>query len=698
MPALLALRLVTYLMVCTGVAALYLANLIGAPGAALVVLAILVSWGHEQARERGAVRPALGWGLVATAAVAIAVDLFYLAYSLLDGMVHLLLFLILLRLFARRGLRDLRDAGLLSFFMLVAAASISFNLSFLFVFIAFFLLGTWMLILNHVVTELELAGRPGDVTTTARRVFFRGPLTQVSLVAAVITFSLAAGLFFVIPRVGQAALPLRASIGRMVTGFSDRVDLGSFGDIESDRSVVMRVYLADEWLDPATLPGLRWRGVAFDQFDGRTWSSAAAPRRFMHRSVTGDFGLGLPRGTGPVVRQEIYLEPIGSDAVFAAPRAVRLEMRSPTLVVDDMDGLTVSSPGARLHYVVESEIESPGRRLDAGRRASPALTAADRARFLQLPPLAPEIARLAREVTAGSADAEAAAGRISAHLSTNYRYTLALKRQTALAPLEEFLFVRRSGNCEYFAAAMAVMLRSIGVPARVAAGFQQGEWNPYGRYFMVRLSDAHAWVEVYLDGRGWVAFDPSPRAEAMAEEIPGRDVALPRRRPHALVSLRGQLEPARPGAARRLRPPPGRRRARGAGVAPRLAREPRGRDRRGPRGGDGAAVGAPAPRARPAAERRRRPGCPRSTSARSGSWPAAGWRPAPRRPRGSSPRGWGSARPTARPPSAGSRATTSARASATPRSARRSGRTCCARSPRSARARRSAASAEGAAC
>jgi hypothetical protein len=56
----------------------------------------------------------------------------------------------------------------------------------------------------------------------------------------------------------------------------------------------------------------------------------------------------------------------------------------------------------------------------------------------------------------------------------------------------------------------------------VAAGFQQGEWNPYGRYFMVRLSDAHAWVEVHLDGQGWVAFDPSPRGETAAEEIPGR--------------------------------------------------------------------------------------------------------------------------------------------------------------------------------
>src|SRR5258706_218899 len=128
-------------------------------------------------------------------------------------------------------------------------------------------------------------------------------------------------------------------------------------------------------------------------------------------------------------------------------------MRAPTLVVDDMDGLTASNPSARLHYVVESEIDGTGRPLGGMRRLSPALTAADRARFLQLPPLAPEIGALARGVTAGSPDAEDMARRISAHLSTNYRYTLALKRQTALAPLEEVLFVRRSGNCEYFVAA-----------------------------------------------------------------------------------------------------------------------------------------------------------------------------------------------------------------------------------------------------
>jgi hypothetical protein len=517
MPALLVLRLITYLMVGTGVAALYGAGLVGPLGAALVVLAILVGWGHEQARERGAVRPLLGWSLVVTAAVAVTVDLLYLAYSLLDGMVHLLLFLILLRLFVRRGLKDLRDAGLLSFFMLVAAAATSFDPSFLFVFMLFLSLGTAMLMLNHVVTELEQAGQRGAADTAARRVFFRGPLTRVSLVAAAITFSLAGGLFFIIPRVGQAALPLRAQVGRMVTGFSDRVDLGSFGDIESDHTVVMRVYLADERVDPVQLPILRWRGVAFDHFDGLTWSGMAAPRRFVRRGVGGDFGVGLPEATGPALRQEIYLEPIGTDAVFGAPRVLRVEARAPALAVDDMGGLSTSHAPARLHYFVESEVGAPDRR---GRMVAP-LSGAERARYLQLPALSAEIARLAHEVRAGAPDPQAAAERIAEHLSTHYRYTLALKRQTDRTPLEEFLFVRRSGNCEYFAAAMAVMLRSEGIPSRVVAGFQQGEWNPYGRYFMVRLSDAHSWVEAYIEGRGWVTFDPSPRGESTVETMPG---------------------------------------------------------------------------------------------------------------------------------------------------------------------------------
>ena len=127
--------------------------------------------------------------------------------------------------------------------------------------------------------------------------------------------------------------------------------------------------------------------------------------------------------------------------------------------------------------------------------------------------MGPRIADLAREITAGSASDHEAARRLTVWLGRNLTYTRVLERTTALPPVEEFLFVRRAGNCEYFAAALAVMLRSLDIPARVVNGFQRGEWNPYGEYWVVRMRDAHSWVEANLDG-AWTTLDPSPRGAA----------------------------------------------------------------------------------------------------------------------------------------------------------------------------------------
>jgi transglutaminase-like putative cysteine protease len=516
MSAMLALRLVTYLLVSDGIAALYLAGLIGPVGVALVVTAILVSWALERARDRGALRPAVAWGLVGTAAVAIAIDLVYLAQTLLDGMVHLLLFLILVRLFMHRVLRDLRDAGFLSFFLLIAASSVTFSAGFIFVFVIFLLLVIWMLMLHHVVAESERAGYASP-EAAGTRLGLRSPLMRVSLAAAAGTFVLAGLLFFIIPRVGQAALPFRPHLGKMVTGFTDRVELGAFGDIETDRTVVMRVYFPDETGDPERLPNLRWRGLVFDRFDGRTWTFGQTRRILVGRSTRNEFQLNPAQGRRPVVRQEVFLDPIGTDVVFGAPRVLRMDLRVTALAFDDMGSVFVPSATARLHYVVDSELELPRPPDTRVPGAGTGFTESERRRYLQLPALSPLIPKLARETTAGSRDPYEAALRLTAFLSKQYKYTLGLKRQTQLEPLEEFLFVRRSGNCEYFAASLAVMLRTLGIPARVVAGFQRGEWNPYGRYFMVTLADAHSWVEAYFDGLGWITLDPSPRAEAEAE-------------------------------------------------------------------------------------------------------------------------------------------------------------------------------------
>ena len=223
---------------------------------------------------------------------------------------------------------------------------------------------------------------------------------------------------------------------------------------------------------------------------------------------------------------------------------------------------------------------------------------------------------------------------MEAFLRTQFRYTLDLERVSQLDPLQEFLFVRRAGHCEYFAAAMAVMLRSLGVPARVVNGFQRGEWNPYGQYYIVRYYDAHSWVEAYLPDAGWVTFDPTPRATV--DVLAGRTPAFLyldslRLQWHRYVvnwTLRDQIR-----AVQSMQLGLARLRGWSARARPRDADSPGPRGRPGPRRGGRrrrrvGGLASPPGRARRGAE----PARPASTGALSGP-----------------PRGGASARPPARP-------------------------------------------------
>jgi transglutaminase-like putative cysteine protease len=510
----IALRIAAYLLAADGVVALFLAGIIGPPGLGLMAVSLAASAAYERLRPRLGRLDRLAPAVAVVAAGASLVDLLYLAETMLDGLVHLLLFVVVARLFTLSAPRDARVLAFLAFFMLVAASSASFGVSFLFVFLGYLLLATWMLLLQHVLSETAPApdrvvvgvGLDGD----GRR------LLALALAASATTLAIAAVLFFVIPRVGLAALPFRGRVGPLVTGFSERVELGAYGQIETDQSVAMRVYVPESTRDPERLANLRWRGIVFDEFDGQAWTVGRPERATLRRVAAGpgEFRLAMPRGHGQSLYYEVYLEPIGTDIVFAAARVLRVTLRSDQLIVDEMGSLSVPSATARLHYVVESEVSDGPLTFPVGIGRSGRDPSLDR--YLQLPALAPRVAGLAREVTAGSANAYQAAGRLSEYLAREYRYTLALDRLTSLDPVDEFLFVRRSGNCEYFAASLAVMLRSLGIPARVVGGFQRGEWNPYGRYFTVRMRDAHSWVEAHVAGAGWITLDPSPRAELEA--------------------------------------------------------------------------------------------------------------------------------------------------------------------------------------
>jgi protein-glutamine gamma-glutamyltransferase len=507
-----ALSIAVYLLVSNGVAALFLGGLIGVAG--LVVVGVLVagSWWQEPLRRRVERVPRLGVALVTLAAVGLAVEIAASAPSMLDVFTHLLVFLLLVKLYTRRTPRDARDVSFLTFFMLVAASPVTTSVVFLGLFVTFLVVGTWLLMLRHVLNESDDAVRPALARTPA--LGFGRDLFSLALAASAATIAVTGLLFVIIPRVGQAALPMQPGGSRMVSGFSERVRLGAFGEIEADAAIVMRVQLTQFEGGrgaPESLPSLRWRGIAFDHFDGREWTvSHSTLKLTLRRELPVPFPIHRHYG-GPVLTQEIHLEPLGSAMIFGAPRVVRLQGRSDLVTIDDLGNIAVAAPSARLQYTVESEPEiGDPRRL----RIADTLVPHNprwQARYTQLPSLPPRIRALAREVTAGSSDPYDAARRLTAWLSRELTYTRVLEASTTTDPLEDFLFVRRSGNCEYFAAALAVMARSLGIPARVVNGFQRGEWNPYGHYFMVRLRDAHSWVEVFVDGAGWVTLDPSPR-------------------------------------------------------------------------------------------------------------------------------------------------------------------------------------------
>jgi hypothetical protein len=99
---------------------------------------------------------------------------------------------------------------------------------------------------------------------------------------------------------------------------------------------------------------------------------------------------------------------------------------------------------------------------------------------------------------------------VERHLREDYSYTLELPDHEVPDPLAYFLFTRRKGHCEYFASAMTVMLRALGIPARLATGFQSGVYNSITDLWVIRASDAHTWVEAWIPGHGWTTFDPTP--------------------------------------------------------------------------------------------------------------------------------------------------------------------------------------------
>jgi hypothetical protein len=141
------------------------------------------------------------------------------------------------------------------------------------------------------------------------------------------------------------------------------------------------------------------------------------------------------------------------------------------------------------------------------------ITSQERKQNLQLPDdFSPPIRELAREIATGAKSPAETAERFLAFFRRGFTYSL--ENPPAVGdPLEDFLLRRRSGYCEYYASALATMLRATGIPARVVAGYLGGKYNENGNYYIVTQAAAHTWVEAYLGEEGWSRLDATPAAE-----------------------------------------------------------------------------------------------------------------------------------------------------------------------------------------
>ncbi len=291
-------------------------------------------------------------------------------------------------------------------------------------------------------------------------------------------------LFILFPRHGGPLWTLSTGSGG-TTGLSGQMTPGSITKLAESDELAFRVEFTG--VEAARGP-MYWRGPVLEEFDGVTWQTAYPQVRNPDN---------LPVVGERRIEQKITLEPHGRKWLFA----LDVPLKSDRGRVD-VDLLLRSR--AKVHKRMSYEVTS-GELTFTGSLSELALE-----RNLALPrALSGRVRELAQSFALDSTDDGQTVGRIFDYYATDgFVYTLEPPAYTDDF-VDQFLFEGREGFCGHFAASMAVLLRANGIPARIVTGYLGGDFNPFGNYWMVPQRYAHAWVEVWLDGKGWSRYDPT---------------------------------------------------------------------------------------------------------------------------------------------------------------------------------------------
>jgi len=448
---------------------------------------------------QGIDRPLPVWAMNLLGAAYLPLLLLDLSVSLrqtvLRPLVHLALFTLAVKLLALRREKEKWHAFLLIFFVFLAAMGTSVHPTVLLYLVAFLALALMLLARfasYHMLDAEDLSG--GD----RRPVPLRGFLiagTGLSLLVAM-------PLFGLLPRLQRPYLVVPGATGGQLTqsgSFLDRISLDVVGRARANSSVALRVAYETP---PPPNHEMRFKVAVYDRYRDDGWWRARGETIVVGRQPDGFFHLAPGSARSWI---HIWLQSAGGSGLALPVETLSIDIAVPSLALSE--GGTVSFVRSR-QAVQDYRVglaqgpTAPPAPVSGGEPPEPTLDSSA---------ATPRMAELAARVM-GEGEEGDRIRRLERHLAREYEYSLDLLGRQGESVLEDFLFDYRRGHCEYFASSMVLLLRSQGIPARLVTGYLGGEYNPLQGYFIVRQSNAHAWVEALVGEEGWQIFDPTPPA------------------------------------------------------------------------------------------------------------------------------------------------------------------------------------------
>ncbi|MCO4784024.1 MAG: DUF3488 domain-containing protein [Candidatus Cloacimonetes bacterium] len=307
-------------------------------------------------------------------------------------------------------------------------------------------------------------------------------------------------LFFSFPRGAFGKVP--NELGLSVSGFSEEMSYQEMTKLLQSQKVVMRVFSKN--------PAGYYQGIILDHFDGKSWTNTFSKTARTYNSSLSSFRLPFAEQSKDMVSYEFKVLPTREKTIFLPPFARSIKIEPSSIRMDKLGNIKrVNTHTKSLIYEVESENVKETLSLLNIEKEIPKKI---KKTYLQLPNISDKVKKLADHLTQDKENNFEKTQAIMNFFQRSFVYSLSSVHPGN--PIENFLLTNRKGHCQYFAGAMVVLLRLNNIPARVVNGYNQGTYNAYGDYFTIRQSDAHAWVEVYADGR-WIIVDPTP------PEMPG---------------------------------------------------------------------------------------------------------------------------------------------------------------------------------